>query len=345
MKDIVLIPAYQPDKQLIQVVDDLYEKELGILIVDDGSGPSYSDIFDAVKEKAHVVHIPCNAGKGAALKNGMASIKIVFPDCEYFVTADADGQHKSEDIMRVFRELHHGAGFVLTMRQFEENMPFRSKFGNSLSRWIYTILNSHYFQDNQSGLRGFSVRHIDWLLKVGGNKYDYEMNMLYYADKQGITITTIPIEAIYIDNNSSSHFNPVKDTLRIYTRLFKSARITFAAILIIEQLLIAATLIYGYKHLHITIPTIGSVGVCFTFILNKFVVFRGFKYRDHYRLIIYSIVRFAIYTWFLIMISLVTTRIPMVISFNIIAIALIPLEYLLHKLLYGAKYKDINKES
>ncbi|MBE6681651.1 MAG: glycosyltransferase family 2 protein [Ruminococcaceae bacterium] len=343
MKDVVLIPAYQPDKQLIQVVENLSENDLGILIVDDGSGSDYADIFDAVKDKAQVVHIPCNGGKGAALKNGMASIKRIYPDCEFFVTADADGQHKCEDILRVFKELHHGAEFVLTVRQFDRDMPFRSKFGNNLSKWIYTILNGHFFEDNQSGLRGFSTKHIEWLLKVGGDKYDYEMNMLYYADKQGVSITTIPIEAIYIDNNSSSHFNPVKDTLRIYARLFWSARITFAAILIIEQLLLAATFIYGYKHLHITIPTIGSVGVVFTFILNQFVVFRGFKYRDHYRLIIYSILRYTAYTWALIMISFVAPKIPLIIAFNLIAIAIMPLEYIMHKLLYRAKYKDINR--
>ena len=345
MKNIVLIPAYQPDKQLIKVVDEIYEQNLGILVVDDGSGPSYKDTFDAIEAKATVVHIPHNSGKGAALKHGMATILEMFPECEHFVTADADGQHRCSDILRVFRELEHGASFVLTVRQFGDDMPARSRFGNNLSKWIYTLLNGHYFTDNQSGLRGFSSKHIEWLLMVEGEKYDYEMNMLYYADKQSISITTLPIDAIYIDNNSSSHFNPVKDTLRIYTRLFYSARITFAAILIIEQLLLVLSFTLGYKHLLMTIPSIGSVAVAFTIVLNKFVVFRKFRYRDYYRLIIYSIMRFTVYTVLLYIISLTAPYIPIIVSFNAIAISVLPLEYLFHKLLYQARYNDINKES
>ncbi|MBR3942030.1 MAG: glycosyltransferase family 2 protein [Clostridia bacterium] len=343
MKDIVLIPAYQPDEQLIQVVNELHTQDVGILVVDDGSGPDYSHIFDAIKEKSEIVHIPCNSGKGAALKNGMATIQNNHPECDFFVTADADGQHKCKDIMRVFDELHRGAEFVLTIRQFEGDMPFRSRFGNSLSRFVYTMLNSHYFADNQSGLRGFTSTNIEWLLRVEGNKYDYEMNMLYYADKQRITITTIPIEAIYINNNSSSHFNPVKDTVRIYAQLFYSARITFFSLILTEQLLILVSIFFGYQFLHITVPTIGATAVCFTILLNKFVVFRKFRYRDFLRIIIYSILRYIIYTWGTLLFSVLLPFIPLFFAFNFIAILGIPTEYFFHKLLYIAKYKDIQK--
>ena len=291
------------------------------------------------------MHIPCNSGKGAALKHGMATLANEHPECEFFVTADADGQHKCEDVLRVFNELHQGASFVLSVRQFKGDMPFRSKFGNNLSRFIYTLLNGHYFEDNQSGLRGFNTKHTEWLLRVEGNKYDYEMNMLYYADKQHIPITTIPIEAIYIDNNSSSHFNPVKDTVRIYAQLFYSARITFAAIILVEQLLILATIFFGYNFLHITIPTIGATAVFFNIMLNEFVVFRKFRYKDFMRTIVYTPARYILYTWGIFMFSVLTPFIPLFFTFNFLAIVGIPLEYFMHKMLYLAKYRDINKEN
>ena len=344
MKNIVIIPAYKPNSELIKIVEELYAKELGVIVVNDGSGTEYDKIFNSVSEKADVVTIVCNSGKGNALKTGMQTIIDKYPECEAFVTADADGQHKAEDILRVFDELNNGAEFVLTVRKFRKNMPFRSKFGNNLSRYIYTILNGHYFLDNQSGLRGFSVENASWLVRVSGNKYDYEMNMLYYADKQGVQITTIPIEAIYIDNNSSSHFNPLKDTLRIYARLFFSARITFASWFLVEQLILIASIFFGYNYLSITLPVIGATATAFNIILNKFVVFRGFRYRDFMRIIIYTILRYVVYSMWVFMFKFTMPVVPLFFSFNFIVILVIPAEYLMHKFLYLSKYNDIIKE-
>jgi len=344
MKNIVIIPAYKPNEELTKIVDDLHSNGLGIIVVNDGSGPEYDHIFESVSEKAHVENIVCNSGKGSALKTGMQIIIGKYPECEHFVTADADGQHKCSDILRVFNELEKGAEFVLTVRKFRNNMPFRSKVGNNLSRYIYTILNGHYFLDNQSGLRGFASKHAEWLVRVGGCKYDYEMNMLYYADKQGIQITTIPIEAVYIDNNSSSHFNPLKDTFRIYARLFYSARITFLSWFLMEKMFLLASIFFGYSYLHLTIPIIGSTGVMFNIVLNRFVVFRKFKYRDLIRTVVYTVLRFVVYSWWLYFCSYSMPVIPMFISFNSIVILLIPAEYLVHKWLYLSKYNDIVKD-
>lgn len=344
MKKMVIIPAYKPNYELIKIVDELYENDIGVIVVNDGSGSEYNEVFNSVSEKADVVTIVCNVGKGGALKTGMHALIEKYPDCEYFVTADADGQHKCYDILRVFNELEQGAEFVLTVRKFRENMPFRSKVGNNLSRYIYTILNGHYLVDNQSGLRGFTAGSAYWLIRVGGTKYDYEMNMLYYADKQGIQITTIPIEAVYIDNNSSSHFNPLKDTLRIYARLFYSARITFASWLIMEQLLLLVTIVHGYNDIHITLPSIGAAGVIFNIILNKFVVFRKFRYRDFMRTIVYTILRFVGYSAGVGLFKFLLPVVPLFVSFNLIAIAMIPAEYLIHKLLYLSRYNDIVKD-
>lgn len=344
MKDIVLIPAYQPDENLINVVNELCCNEVGILVVDDGSGSEYKHIFDCISQRAHVLHIPCNAGKGAALKNGMATIWENYPECKFFVTADADGQHKTTDIMRVFDELHNGAEFVLTVRKFDETMPVKSRIGNDLSRYIYTALNNHYLIDNQSGLRGFRKGDIEWLLRVDGSKYDFEINMLYYLDKQNITITTIPIEAIYINNNSASHFNPVKDTLRIYARLFYSARATFISIVVLEPLVFLFSLLFGYSMLHITIPSAFAAASLIKIFINYFIVFRNFKYKEITRTIIYAVVRCMVYILGTYLIGSILPDIPMFVSFNFVAVICVPMEYWFHKAMYFAKFKDVNKE-
>lgn len=353
METVVLIPAYKPDEALIRLVDELYAQGLGILVVNDGSSTYYERIFQTVATKAVVLALPDNRGKGGALKHGMAHLRQIFPGCRHFITADADGQHQVRDILRVRDELRHGARFVLTVRALHRDIPFRSRFGNALSRVIYTLLTGHYFQDNQSGLRGFSVEQIDWLLKVGGEKYDYEMNMLYYADKQAIPITTLTIEAIYIDGNKSSHFDPVLDTFRIYRRLFASAWATFASIWIIEVILFMDMAVYrflplvrfpeGMQHLFVILPTAGAAGVAFEVVMNKFVAFRHVRYADTLRTIMYTLMRFIAYTLVCACLCFYHrwTIFP---AFNVAAIALLPAEYFLHKLIRKASYRDINKE-
>ncbi len=331
---VVVIPAYQPDEQLIGLVQRLHQNDFSVLVVNDGSDECYNDIFNVVADKAKVIHSPKNEGKGAALKRGFAAIKELFPDCTEFITADADGQHKVEDIIRVRELLQNGKNFVLTVRKFQKNIPFRSKFGNDLSRIVYTVMNGHYFDDNQSGLRGFSIKHIDWLLKVKGNKYDYEMNMLCYADKQGIKIATLPIKAIYIDGNKNSHFNPVADTLRIYKRLFSSVWPSCLGVAIWEVLTLLATVIFGYTYSVITIPTAVMLGAFLTFLTQRFLVFSQVPYKDGMRILCFSVIRATAYTILTEIILLFTTALPMFLSVNIAALLMLVVEYQVHKLMH-----------
>ena len=97
---VALIPAYNPSESLITLVHELLEKEIRCVVVDDGSGQSYEGIFASLDPGTTVLHQVPNQGKGAALKRGMRYLQDVYPDA-VVVTADADGQHLSEDIVRV----------------------------------------------------------------------------------------------------------------------------------------------------------------------------------------------------------------------------------------------------
>ena len=129
--DLVLIPAYEPDRELINLAKRLKEENFAVLVVDDGSGENYKDIFEAVRENATVLTLEHNSGKGAALKTGMRYIRDHIPECENFITCDADGQHRVEDVKRVQKMLHKEEHFVLTVRYAKEKRPFRSRIGNS----------------------------------------------------------------------------------------------------------------------------------------------------------------------------------------------------------------------
>ena len=342
MQDVILIPAYKPDRAMLTLVDELAESGLEILIVNDGSGESFMPLFEQAEAKACVIHHEANRGKGAALKTGIAAIRKLFPECSHFITADADGQHSVRDIKRVNDELKGGASFVLTMRRLGKNVPFRSKFGNILSRVVYTLLTQHYLDDNQSGLRGFSIEHADWLLQVSGERYDYEMNMLLFADKQHITFTTMYIDTIYINDNASSHFNPVKDTIRIYKRLFSTAWATFVGWAVAFHLVLMFSFILGRHGIWWSVPSVGVAYAFVNIIFERFIVFRRVKYADAPRTLIHTLFRFIVYTALSSAFCFVL-RIPLVFSFILSVIISMPFDYLLHKLASFAKYKEINR--
>lgn len=224
METIVLIPAYQPDKILIAIAEALTERGLGVLIVDDGSGSDYDAVFIEAGKYARIVRYPCNRGKGGALKQGIRCIQKCFPDCRYLITADADGQHAIADIIRLSQRLKAcGSDMVIGSREFVGEVPLRSRFGNNVTRYVYALVSGVKVADTQTGLRGFDASVIDWLLRIPGERYEYEMNVLMSAARDKIKIDELPIKTIYENDNRSSHFDPIKDSVKIYKEIFKFA--------------------------------------------------------------------------------------------------------------------------
>ena len=145
--DIVLIPAYEPEEVLVSLTRELKESGFSVLVVNDGSDDRFNRIFAETAANATVIKLCKNSGKGAALKAGMRYIRDFFPGCEYFITCDADGQHLVSDVIRVRDMLHGGENFVLTTRKQRKDIPLRSRFGNSLSRFVYALLANRYLSD------------------------------------------------------------------------------------------------------------------------------------------------------------------------------------------------------
>lgn len=329
--DAVLIPAYEPDSQLIPLTRRLKEAGFAVVVVDDGSGPDYGEIFSAVQEYAYILTHEKNRGKGAALKTGMVYIRDNMPQVEHFITCDADGQHRVEDVIRVSQKLGAGHKFVLTMRQQKTKIPLRSKVGNAMSRVVYALLTKRYLADNQSGLRGFCCSHIDWMAQVEKDNYDYEMNVLYYAAKKAIPISTILIDAIYINNNQSSHFQPVKDTIRIYRSLFKLAIGLFIGFLVSEIWVAVASALFGYYHLMFSVPGAGAVSYLVNVIVNRYFVFRNTSCHDYLTLLIHQVISYFVYTMGCMLLAFACPWMSLWVAFNLVFLLCLPLRYWLYK--------------
>ncbi len=219
MKYIALIPAYEPDENLEKVVKELKKKKFEIIVVNDGSDDSYNKFFDACNTK--VISYNKNQGKGYALKTGLKYIKEHFDDY-IVVTMDSDGQHTVKDATKLCKYIEkHPKELVLGKRIRNEKTPLRSKLGNAITRFIFRLISGQDIYDTQTGLRAFTKDVLDYHLQTEGNRFEYEMNILLNAKNNNIKISEIEIETIYIDKNSKSHFNTIKDSYRVYKEIFK----------------------------------------------------------------------------------------------------------------------------
>ena len=293
---IALIPAYEPGEKLVSLVHDLRDKGFDIVVVDDGSGTDYREIFEKVSHDAVVLTHPENRGKGAALRSGLGYIMNYMAYDEVartpsgvrelsgrdavVVTVDADGQHLPDDVLRVARIAgSRRDALVLGSRALEEDVPARSRFGNTVTRHVYSAVTGVRVHDTQTGLRVFSRDLIPALLEIEGDRYEYEINMLLTLATEGYTIIEERIETVYEDNNSGSHFRTVRDSFRVYKEILRfsaSSLASFAIDYCMYALLLAVTGAAGMAH-GLIISNIGARLVSGTanYTMNRKLVFRS----------------------------------------------------------------------
>ncbi len=230
----VIIPAYKPDSKLIGTLEGLVKDGFSsILVVDDGSGAEFADIFSQVSTipECTLLRHPVNRGKGAALKTAFTYFLDNCHDSVGVVTADADGQHLTKDIYAVSEKMAATGKVILGVRDFSDpKVPPRSKSGNRITSAVFRIFFGMKISDTQTGLRAFPREYIAKISEADGDRYEFETNMLFLINKAGIPMDEVKITTVYIEENKSSHFRVVRDSIRIYGLILKyllSAGISF----------------------------------------------------------------------------------------------------------------------
>lgn len=239
----LVIPSYEPDIQLIRLLKKVRDKsDFEVVLVNDGSSPQADRLFEKAQSYATVLHHEVNQGKGQALKTAFAYIQ---KQGLYgtVITADADGQHKVWDILRVAKKAAENPNqLVLGVRAFTGKVPLRSRFGNHLTRILFKLQTGVAVSDTQTGLRAFTTNLLPFMMEIEGRRYEYEMNMLLEASK-AYPILEVPIETVYINDNEGSHFRPVRDGLMIYKNIFQFA-LTSLSSFIVDYLVYALALLF-----------------------------------------------------------------------------------------------------
>lgn len=283
----VVIPAYEPDEQLLDLCAALHEAGIeDVLLVDDGSGPEYRKVFDEAQQQYHctVLRHAVNQGKGRALKTAFNELLNREEPVLGCVTADSDGQHTPVDIRRCMEELQqHPQALVMGCREFTgDQVPFKSRFGNELTRKICSFLCGIRVSDTQTGLRGISHEFMKELLCVPGERFEFETNMLV-ACKNRIEIREVAIQTVYDSKEDhKTHFDPIKDSIRIYKifgRMFFKYIVSSlsASALDLVMFTLFCTLLRSRLSIYVAVATIAArvISATYNYVINYKLVFKS----------------------------------------------------------------------
>lgn len=363
---LILIPAYKPDSSLLELISNLNSQaqqegqKLSILLVNDGSGPAYDPLFAQAKEigqalaDLHILTLPENRGKGAALRAGISWAQKQAPG-QVIISADADGQHLPADILALGRETEKAAeegqkSLLLGVRTLEDpqapqqKVPLRSRVGNALTAFLFGLSTGQKVADTQTGLRGFTPQILPWLLKVPGDRYEYEFNMLLRASRFGISLTQVPISRVYEAGNPTSHFKPIQDSLRIYAPLLGFLASSFSGF-IIDTLALLVLVALGSPLLPAVIAARIISASC-NFALNRFLMHDGGP-RPQAR---QSLGRYALLAIVLLLANaglleaLTWLGLPLLLAKVLVELVLIPISFAVQRRWVFAKGQPLNKE-
>ena len=295
----VVLPSLDPDEKLIAVVDGLLEYGFShIILVNDGSKQENLHYFHdlaARHPEITLLHHEVNKGKGAALKNAFRWFLENRPDGFGVVTVDGDNQHHPEDTRRCCEHMLATGHTVLGCRDFTmDHVPARSRFGNHTTSLVFKIFVGMTISDTQTGLRAIPRDALETLLGVAGDRFEYETNMLLAFKTNAIAFDEVKIRTVYIEENASSHFHPIRDSWRIYklilAHFFRYTAVSlcsavidnglYALCLFLFQLVLGATVDgFSYAFIDISITALctvvaRAVSSLFNFFMNKKLVFQ-----------------------------------------------------------------------
>jgi glycosyltransferase involved in cell wall biosynthesis len=209
---LAIIPALRAERTVPGVIEESRKFIEPVIVIDDGSSDETGAAARAAG--ATVFRHEVNRGKGAALKTGFAW--ALSNGYDGVITLDADGQHLASEIPKFLREREaSGADLIIGGRShlFPGMLP-RRRNANRFSAWCIAKASGVRITDSQSGFRFYSAKLLR-AMQFRTNGFDMESEVIVRAGRAGYSIVTIPIELGFVDGLATSHYRPLKDTLRI----------------------------------------------------------------------------------------------------------------------------------
>ena len=212
-KICILIPTYNNHKTLKRVIDGILEYTQNIIVVNDGSTDSTSEILKNYPQIS-ILHLPENKGKGKGLKLGFRKAKELGFD--FAITIDSDGQHYPDDIPVFVEALLEEKEDVLLIgnrNMSQDGIPKKSSFGNRFSNFWFWFETGIKLEDTQSGYRLYPLHKIP--KKYYTPKFEFEIEIIVRTAWLHVPVKNVPIKVLYDPAERVSHFRPFKDFTRI----------------------------------------------------------------------------------------------------------------------------------
>lgn len=284
MRISVILPSLNPDEKLMLVVNGLIAEGFDdIIIVNDGSNEEHMAPFAEAGKLSQVTILTheVNKGKGRALKTAFEFCIANRPGIEGVVTVDGDNQHRPQDIKACCGTMLERGQIVLGCRDFSgNNVPPKSKIGNNITKFVFRFACGIKISDTQTGLRAIPSKYLPLMVSIKGERFEYETQVLLEMNRRNIPFGEVTIETVYIEDNATTHFHPIRDSFKIYMVILKFILSSLLSFVIDYVLFLVTELIIGDKlerWLKVMIATAAAriVSSVFNYMVNKNAVFES----------------------------------------------------------------------
>lgn len=223
MKTMVVIPAYNEEKTIVNVLKKLknYLSADDIIVIDDGSRDNTSKL--AQEEGIHVYRHSLNRGLGGALGTGLEA--GLLHQADIIVTMDADEQHDPREIDKLIEPIIKGEADVVIGSRFinSQKMPLIRKIYNWIANYTTWLIFGIWTTDSQSGFRAFSKKAAK-NIEIKTNKMEVSSEIIKEIKGHRLKIKEVPIQAIYTKYSMSkgqNFFEGIKTVTRLIFLRFR----------------------------------------------------------------------------------------------------------------------------
>lgn len=250
-KICIIIPTYNNEQTLGNVIDSVLAYTSNVIVVNDGSTDSTANILDSFKT-IKVIGYKENVGKGFALRSGFKEACQL--GYKYAITIDSDGQHFAEDLPNFINALEkNGTCLIIGARNMDQSsVPGKSSFGNKFSNFWYWTETGISLPDTQSGYRLYPIDLMK-NMHFFTNKFEFEIESIVRIAWKGIKVTSVPVKVFYAPKETRiTHFRPLQDFTRISilnTFLFTIAIVLYHPLMFFKKIFSKTTYINFFNEI------------------------------------------------------------------------------------------------